>query len=93
MKLQAGDEHAIEADAPLSEPAEYVLALRRGIRILLILLGVYAVFGRAYSELLPKFADAVCGYEVEGFAWLTSATGAGSVAASIVLASRGAADC
>jgi MFS family permease len=60
-----------------------------GVRPMFILLGIYAVFGRAYSELLPKFADAVFGYEVEGFAMLTSATGAGSVAASIVLASRG----
>jgi len=54
-----------------------------------VLLGIYAVFGRAYSELLPKFADAVFDYGVAGFSMLTSATGAGSVVASIVLASRG----
>lgn len=60
-----------------------------GVRPMFILLAVYAVFGRAYSELLPKFADAVFDYGVEGFTMLTSATGAGSVAASIVLASRG----
>ena len=39
--------------------------------------------------MLPKFADAVFEYGVAGFSMLTSATGAGSVAASIVLASRG----
>ena len=60
-----------------------------GIGPMFVLLGVYAVFGRAYSELLPKFADAVFLYGVAGFSMLTSATGAGSVAASIVLASRG----
>jgi len=60
-----------------------------GVGPMFILLGVYAVFGRAYSELLPKFADAVFGYGVEGFSWLTSAAGAGSVLASAVLATRG----
>jgi MFS family permease len=60
-----------------------------GVGPMFILLGIYAVFGRAYSELLPKFADAVFDYGVTGFSMLTSATGAGSVAASIVLASRG----
>lgn len=60
-----------------------------GIAPMFVLLGIYAVFGRAYSELLPKFADAVFQYGVGGFSMLTSATGAGSVAASIVLASRG----
>ena len=60
-----------------------------GVGPMFILLGVYALFGRAYSELLPKFADAVFNYGVEGFSMLTSATGAGSVVASIVLARRG----
>jgi MFS family permease len=60
-----------------------------GVGPMFVMLGVYAVWGRAYSELLPKFADAVFQYGVGGFSMLTSATGAGSVAASIVLASRG----
>ena len=54
-----------------------------------VLLGVYAVFGRAYSELLPGFADDVFDYGVAGFSMLTAAAGVGSVAASVVLASRG----
>ncbi len=60
-----------------------------GVGPMFVLLGVYAVFGRAYSELLPGFADAVFDYGVVGFSMLTSAAGAGSVAASVVLASRG----
>lgn len=60
-----------------------------GVGPMFVLLGVYAVFGRAYSELLPGFADAVFDFGVSGFAMLTSAAGAGSVAASVVLASRG----
>lgn len=60
-----------------------------GVGAMFVLLGVYAVFGRAYSELLPGFADAVFDFGVSGFAMLTSAAGAGSVAASVVLASRG----
>jgi len=60
-----------------------------GVGPMFVLLGVYAVFGRAYSELLPGFADAVFNFGVGGFAMLTSAAGAGSVAASVVLASRG----
>ena len=60
-----------------------------GVGPMFVLLGVYAVFGRAYSELLPGFADAVFDFGVSGFAMLTSAAGAGSVVASVVLASRG----
>jgi len=84
------------AARPLKDvPAEILEGVRYCIRTpgvgqMFILLGVYAVFGRAYSELLPKFADAVFQYGVEGFSMLTSSTGAGSVAASVVLASRGA---
>ena len=48
-----------------------------GVGPMFVLLGVYAVFGRAYSELLPGFADAVFDFGVSGFAMLTSAAGAG----------------
>ena len=84
------------APKPLSDvPGEILEGIQYCIRSpgvgpMFILLGVYAVFGRAYSELLPKFADAVFASGVTGFSMLTSTTGAGSVAASIVLASRGA---
>ena len=83
------------APRPLSDvPGEILEGIQYcvrapGVAQMFILLGVYAVFGRAYSELLPKFGDAVFDYGVTGFTFLTVATGAGSVAASIVLASRG----
>ena len=77
-----------EVPAEILEGVQYCVRTP-GVGPMFVLLGVYAIFGRAYSELLPKFADAVFNYGVEGFSMLTSATGAGSVAASIVLASRG----
>lgn len=77
-----------EVPAEILEGIQYCIR-SPGVGPMFILLGVYAVFGRAYSELLPKFADAVFAYGVVGFSMLTVATGAGSVAASVVLASRG----
>ena len=77
-----------EVPAEILEGMQYCVRTP-GVGPMFVLLGIYAVFGRAYSELLPKFADAVFDYGVAGFSMLTSATGAGSVVASIVLASRG----
>ena len=59
-----------------------------GVAPMFLILTVVAVCGRAYGELLPGFADRVFDYGVEGFAMLTSAAGAGAVAASVLLASR-----
>jgi MFS family permease len=84
------------AARPLREvPAEILEGMQYCVRApgvgpMFVLLGVYAVFGRAYSELLPGFADDVFDYGVVGFSMLTAAAGAGSVVASVVLASRGA---
>lgn len=77
-----------EVPAEILEGVQYCVRTP-GLAPMFVLLGVYAVFGRAYSELLPGFADDVFHYGVAGFSMLTAAAGAGSVAASVVLASRG----
>ena len=55
----------------------------------LLLLGVAALFARPVAELLPGFAGAVFGRSAEGLAWLTSAMGAGALAAGLWMAARG----
>ena len=55
----------------------------------LLLLGVTALFARPVAELLPGFAGAVFGRGAEGLAWLTSAMGAGALAAGLWMAARG----
>jgi MFS family permease len=79
---------------PMSEiPNEMLEGLRYCIRTpgvapMFFILTVVAVFGRAYAELLPGFADRVFDVGVEGFSMLTSAAGAGAITASFLLAGR-----
>ncbi len=58
------------------------------IRALLILVAMASVFGRGALEMLPAFADAVYAGGATALATLTSAIGAGAVAAGLAL-SRG----
>jgi len=60
-----------------------------GIAQIFLLLTVVALFGRAFTELLPGFSDAVFGRGVDGLAMLHSAAGAGALLGSFSLARRG----
>lgn len=63
----------------------YVLR-HREIRPLLAVIAVASVLGRGPLEMLPAFADAVFGRGSSGLAVLTSAVGAGAIAAGLILA-------
>jgi MFS family permease len=60
-----------------------------GIAQMFFLMAVVAMFGRAYVELMPGFADDVFGRGVDGLGILHSAIGGGAIFASILLTMRG----
>jgi MFS family permease len=68
----------------MKEGARYVFT-HPTIRVLLVVVAMASVFGRGALEMLPAFADAVFGRGSAALAILTSAIGAGAVAAGIVL--------
>jgi MFS family permease len=75
-------------------PAEitdgYRYAVRHpGIGPMLVILTLFSIFGRAYIELLPGFADQVFGRGASGLAWLMSMVGLGAAAGGLWLAQRG----
>lgn len=70
--------------AELVDGARYVLN-HSVIRALLILVAIGSVFGRGALEMLPVFADAVYEGGATALAILTSAIGAGAVAAGVAL--------
>jgi predicted MFS family arabinose efflux permease len=75
-------------------PAEiydgYRYAMRHpGIGPMLVILMLFSIFGRAYIELLPGFADQVFGRGATGLAWLMSMVGLGAAVGGLWLAQRG----
>jgi MFS family permease len=60
-----------------------------GIAQMFFLMAVVAMFGRAYVELMPGFADDVFGRGVDGLGILHSAIGGGAIFAGILLTMRG----
>ncbi|MEK9684622.1 MAG: MFS transporter [Rhodospirillaceae bacterium] len=60
-----------------------------GIAQVFIILAVVALFGRAFAELLPGFADGVFGWGVQGLGYFHAAMGCGAIMGSIYLARRG----
>jgi predicted MFS family arabinose efflux permease len=92
VRLQAAPKRAPKPAGAI--PQEMLEGIRYcvrtpGIAPMFFLLTVVAILGRAYSELLPGFADRVFDYGVAGFSMLTSAAGFGAVIGSILLARRG----
>lgn len=83
------------APKPISNmPVEILEGIRYcmrtpGIAQMFVLLSVVAMFGRAFVELLPGFADAVFAMDAQGLGILHSAIGVGAILASILLARRG----
>ncbi|MDH3531946.1 MAG: MFS transporter [Gammaproteobacteria bacterium] len=71
----------------MRDGVRYALSHSR-IRALLLIIAVASVFGRGVLEMLPAFADAVFQGGSVALATLTSAVGAGAVAAGLIL-SRG----
>lgn len=70
------------------EGVQYCLHTRGVAQVFVILAGV-AIFGRAFTELLPGFADGVFNRGVEGLGYLHSAMGCGAILGSVFLARRG----
>lgn len=69
--------------------AGYAYAVRHaGIGPILLLLAVNAVALRAFTELLPGFADAVFGRGPQALAWLTAMIGLGAIAGALWVAQR-----
>lgn len=69
--------------------AGYAYAARHaGIGPILLLLAVNAVALRAFTELLPGFADAVFGRGPQALAWLTAMIGLGAIAGALWVAQR-----
>jgi MFS family permease len=62
---------------------------RAGIRRSILLIGVFSFFGMPFITLLPVFAGEVLYAGAEGFGFLVGATGAGALAAALLLAFRG----
>lgn len=60
-----------------------------GLWPLFLILAVASLLGRPLQEMLPGFAGGVLNAGATGLAWMTSSMGAGSLAAGIVLATRG----
>ncbi|MCA8926958.1 MAG: MFS transporter [Alphaproteobacteria bacterium] len=69
----------------IAEGIAYV-ARHEGMRPLMLMLFIGAVFSRPFAELLPGISDAVFHRGAEGLATLTSATGIGAVIAGVWLA-------
>jgi predicted MFS family arabinose efflux permease len=68
----------------------YQYAVRHpGIGPMLVILTLFSIFGRAYIELLPGFADQVFGRGASGLAWLMSMVGLGAATGGLWLAQRG----
>ena len=73
--------------ADMKEGVAYVSG-HPGLGPVLLLLIVNAVTVRPYVELLPGFADAVFGADVDGFVALTAAIGIGAIIAGIWIGGR-----
>ena len=58
------------------------------IRNLLILLGMFSLFGMSYSTLMPIFSDRVLHRGAQGLGMLMGSSGIGAVAGGLFLASR-----
>ncbi len=90
VRLNAADSEGAERKHPwqeLVDGARYAFS-HDVIRALLVLVALASVFGRGALEMLPAFADAVYAGGPAALATLTSAIGAGAVAAGLAL-SRG----
>jgi MFS family permease len=60
----------------------------RPMRAILAELLITSLFGASYMVLMPVFVDAVLGQGAQGLGFIMAATGAGSVAAALLLALR-----
>jgi MFS family permease len=74
--------------ADIGNSVRYALG-HRGIRFLMILLGVSGLFVRPFMELLPGFAAQVFDRGPEGLAILLSSIGAGAMISGLWIAQRG----
>jgi len=59
----------------------------RVIRLILIIMAIYSVFGFSYAVLMPIFADQILRRAVTGYGWLIGATGLGAFVGAVFLAS------
>mgnify|MGYP001815436545 FL=1 len=73
--------------ADLKDGAHYVFA-HPVVRALLLAVAAGSIFARGGLEMLPAFVDVVYGKGASALATLTSATGAGAVAAGLLLTRR-----
>jgi len=69
----------------LREGFQFV-AHHRTIRLLMMIMGVYSIFGFSYFVLMPVFARQVLGLQAKGYGVLISSTGIGPLAGAVLLA-------